>query len=127
MLNIKQHLNSAAEHAAEGNQEALQYQLGQMKKDMNDASRREQAQRQRIMNQQKELNQALGINLAVDGVMGPKTIAAMKQYEAMKAAAQKPQPAPQEKQVSSAQPAQAPNIDWNKFHQAQAAGHGTKA
>jgi hypothetical protein len=124
--NITHHLNSVAAQAAAGNQNAVQHQLGQMKKDMDYAARREQAKRQRIMEQQKALNQALGINLTVDGVMGPKTRAAMKQYETMKAAAQNQQPAPQEKQVSVNQTAQAPNIDWNKFHQAQAAGHGAK-
>ena len=41
------------------------------------------AQRQKVMNLQRELNKALGINLAVDGIKGPQTIAAEKRYKAM--------------------------------------------
>ena len=43
------------------------------------------AQRQKVMNLQRELNKALGINLAVDGIKGPQTIAAEKRYKAMMA------------------------------------------
>ena len=84
-------------------------------------------QRQRVMQQQKELNQALGINLPVDGVMGPQTQAAMKKYEAMKAAKQQQQaqPAPQEQQTAN-KPATPPNVDWSKYHAGQAAGHNVK-
>lgn len=84
-------------------------------------------QRQRVMQQQKELNQALGINLPVDGVMGPETQAAMKKYEAMKAAKQQQQaqPAPQEQQTAN-KPATPPNVDWSKYHAGQAAGHNVK-
>lgn len=84
-------------------------------------------QRQRVMQQQKELNQALGINLPVDGVMGPQTQAAMKKYEAMKAAKQQQQaqPASQEQQTAN-KPATPPNVDWSKYHAGQAAGHNVK-
>lgn len=84
-------------------------------------------QRQRVMQQQKELNQALGINFPVDGVMGPQTQAAMKKYEAMKAAKQQQQaqPAPQEQQTAN-KPATPPNVDWSKYHAGQAAGHNVK-
>lgn len=47
------------------------------------------AQRQKVMNLQRELNKALGINLAVDGIRGPQTIAAEKRYKAMQAGNQK--------------------------------------
>lgn len=84
-------------------------------------------QRQRVMKQQQELNKALGINLPVDGIMGPETQAAMKKYEAMKAAKQQQQaqPAPQEQQTAN-KPATPPNVDWSKYHAGQAAGHNVK-
>ena len=41
------------------------------------------AKRQKVMNQQRKLNKELGINLAVDGIKGPQTIAAEKRYNAM--------------------------------------------
>ena len=46
------------------------------------------AQRQQVMNLQRKLNKALGINLAVDGIKGPQTIAAEKRYRAMLAGSQ---------------------------------------
>lgn len=84
-------------------------------------------QRQRVMKQQQELNKALGINLPVDGIMGPETQAAMKKYEAMKAAKQQQQaqPAPQEQQTAN-KPATPPNVDWSKYHAGQAAGHNVR-
>ena len=42
-----------------------------------------QAEKMRVMRRQKFLNKALGINLAVDGICGPQTIAAEKRYKAM--------------------------------------------
>lgn len=42
-----------------------------------------QATRERVMDRQKFLNKALGINLAVDGICGPQTIAAENRYKAM--------------------------------------------
>lgn len=41
------------------------------------------AKRQKVMNLQRKLNKELGINLAVDGIKGPQTIAAEKRYKAM--------------------------------------------
>lgn len=41
------------------------------------------AKRQKVMNLQRKLNKELGINLAVDGIKGPQTIAAEKRYNAM--------------------------------------------
>lgn len=47
-----------------------------------------QAEKGRVMRMQTALNKALGINLAVDGILGPQTKAALKQYRAREAAVQ---------------------------------------
>lgn len=47
-----------------------------------------QAERASVMRMQKALNKALGINLAVDGILGPQTKDALKQYRAREAAVQ---------------------------------------
>ena len=63
-----------------------------------------QAERERVMRMQKTLNKTLGINLAVDGILGPQTKAALKQYREKKAAAQTPTP----------QPPQSAGTDWHQ-------------
>ncbi|GEM_PF-4424250 len=116
-------LNKMAANARDGMYQNNVYQVEKIQKE----DKALEQQRQRVMKQQKELNQALGINLAVDGIMGPQTQAAMKKYEAMKAAKQQQQaqPAPQEQQTAN-KPATPPNVDWNKYHSGQAAGHNVK-
>lgn len=47
-----------------------------------------QAEKGRVMRMQKALNKALGINLAVDGILGPQTKYALRQYRAREAAVQ---------------------------------------
>ena len=116
-------LNKMAANVRDGMYQNNVYQVEKIQKEDKAIAQ----QRQRIMQKQKELNQALGINLPVDGVMGPQTQAAMKKYEAMKAAKQQQQaqPAPQEQQTAN-KPATPPNVDWNKYHSGQAAGHNVK-
>lgn len=109
-------LNKMAANARDGMYQNNVYQVDKIQKEDKAIAR----QRQRVMKQQQELNQALGINLAVDGIMGPQTQAAMKKYEAMKAAKkhQQAQPAPQELQTAN-KPATPTNVDWNKYHAGQ--------
>ena len=70
-----------AASARDGQYQNNVYQVEQMQKD--------NAARQKVMQKQAFLNKALGINLAVDGIRGPKTIAAEKQYAARQAGVQK--------------------------------------
>lgn len=116
-------MNKMAANVRDGMYQKNVYQVEKIQKEDKAIAQ----QRQRVMQQQKELNQALGINLPVDGVMGPQTQAAMKKYEAMKAAKQQQQaqPAPQEQQTAN-KPATPPNVDWSKYHAGQAAGHNVK-
>lgn len=69
-----------AASARDGQYQNNVYQVEKMQKD--------NAARQKVMQKQAFLNKALGINLAVDGIRGPKTIAAEKQYAAMQAGVQ---------------------------------------
>lgn len=116
-------MNKMAANVRNGMYENNVYQVEKIQKEDKAIAQ----QKQRVMQKQKELNQALGINLPVDGVMGPQTQAAMKKYEAMKAAKQQQQaqPAPQEQQTAN-KPATPPNVDWNKYHAGQSAGHNVK-
>lgn len=69
-----------AASARDGQYQNNVYQVEKMQK--------EDAARQKVMQKQAFLNKALGINLAVDGIRGPQTIAAEKQYAAMQAGVQ---------------------------------------
>lgn len=73
-------LAKLAASARDGRYQNNVYQVEKMQKD--------NAARQKVMERQAFLNKALGINLAVDGIKGPKTIAAEKQYAAMQAGVQ---------------------------------------
>ncbi|MBR6892679.1 MAG: hypothetical protein IKN15_05525 [Bacteroidaceae bacterium] len=118
-------MNKMAANVRDGQYQNNVYQVDKIQKEDKAIAQ----QRQRVMKQQQALNQALGINIPVDGIMGPQTQAAMKKYEAMKAAQQQQQqqaqPAPQEQQTSN-KPAPPPNVDWNKYHAGQSAGHSVK-
>lgn len=123
-------LNKMAANVRDGMYQNNVYQVEKIQKEDKAIAQ----QRQRVMKQQQELNKALGINLLVDGIMGPKTQAAMKKYEAMKAAQQQKQaqpvqqaqqPAPQEQQTAN-RTATPPNVDWSKYHAGQSAGHVVK-
>lgn len=76
----KSDLAKLAASARDGQHQNNVYQVEKMQK--------ENAERQKVMQKQAFLNKALGINLAVDGIRGPKTIAAEKQYAAMQAGVQ---------------------------------------
>lgn len=95
-----------------------------------------QAERERVMRMQRALNKALGINLAVDGIIGPQTKAALKQYREKKVAAQtnasnnnkEVSNAPRNKYAGTPQPPQSAGTDWHQqdvqaYHDAQSGQH----
>lgn len=89
-----------------------------------------QAERERVMRMQKALNKALGINLAVDGIIGPQTKAALKQYRAKKKSVQTPTQQPQQSARTDwrPQPPQSAGTDWSQrdvqaYHDAQLGQH----
>ena len=79
----KSNMEKLAAGARDGQYQNNVYQVEKMQQDRANA-----AARQKVMQRQAFLNKALGINLAVDGIRGPKTIAAEKQYAAMQAGVQ---------------------------------------
>lgn len=79
-----QDFNKMAANVRDGDYQNNVYQIEKIQKE----NKAIEQQRQRVMHLQENLNKALGINLTVDGIMGPKTKAALKQYKDKKAAYQ---------------------------------------